>query len=171
MLRANALAPVTLSVKCTRQQRHTTPKGIVMKRMFLIAVLSVLSITSYAADVCDGASKEFAAAVEVYKKEGGAAFMKRVLKNGPLEKDTRSLSQAQALGQIEQFFGPLKGSSVLSTKTLGTKSCYIIGVLEYENGPAFAVANYYSGSRGIGATSMFFQTEPEKILPKQFLVQ
>lgn len=142
-----------------------------MKRILFVATLATLSVSSYAASVCDGASKEFAAAVEVYKKEGGTAFMKRVLKNGPLENDTRSLSQAQALGQIEQFFGPLNSASVLSTKALGTKSCYIIGILEYENGPAFAVANYYSGSKGIGATSMFFQTEPEQILPKEFLVQ
>ena len=142
-----------------------------MKRILLLATLASLSVSSYAVDVCDGASKEFAAAVEVYVKEGSTAFMKRVLKNGPLERDTRSLSQAQALGQIEQFFGPLKSASVLSTKALGAKSCYIIGILEYENGPAFAVANYYSGSKGIGATSMFFQTEPEKILPKEFLIQ
>lgn len=142
-----------------------------MKKMFLIATLSVLSLSSHAAGVCDSASKEFAAAVEVYKKEGGTAFMKRVLKNGPLENDTRSLSQAQALGQIEQFFGPFKSASVLSTKALGAKSCYIIGILEYENGPAFAVANYYSGAKGVGTTSMFFQTEPEQILPKEFLVQ
>ncbi|ODC04025.1 hypothetical protein BFW38_11240 [Terasakiispira papahanaumokuakeensis] len=146
-------------------------QGTIMKRTLLVIVLSFLSLLAHASDVCDGASREFAAAVEVYKQEGGAAFMKRFLKNGPLENDTRSLSQAQTLGQIEQFFGPLQGSSVLSTKALGAKSCYIIGILEYENGPAFAVANYYSGSQGIGATSMFFRTEPEQILPKEFLVQ
>jgi hypothetical protein len=142
-----------------------------MKKVLLIAVFGILSFNSHATDVCDKASKEFAAAVEVYKKEDGTAFMQRVLKNGPLENDTRSLSQAQALGQIEQFFGPLASASVLSTKELGAKSCYIIGILEYENGPAFAVANYYSGTKGVGATSMFFRTEPEQILPKEFLVQ
>ncbi|RUO38611.1 hypothetical protein CWE13_02910 [Aliidiomarina shirensis] len=142
-----------------------------MKRILLIAALSALSLNSYAADVCDSASQEFAAAVEVYQEEGGTAFMKRVLKNGPLENDTRSLDQAQVLGQIEQFFGALEGASILSTKALGAKSCYIIGILEYENGPAFAVANYYSGSKGVGATSMFFKTEPEQILPSEFLVQ
>ena len=142
-----------------------------MKKIFFIAALSILSINSYASSVCSEASKEFAAAVEVYKKDGGTAFMKRFLKNGPLENDTRSLSQAQALGQIEQFFGPLETASVLSTRALGSKSCYIIGILEYENGPAFAVVNYYSGSKGVGATSMFFRTEPEQILPKEFLIQ
>ncbi|WNC69926.1 hypothetical protein RI845_07255 [Thalassotalea nanhaiensis] len=142
-----------------------------MKKILCATVLSILSINSYAGGVCDNASKEFSAAVEVYKKEGGTAFMKRILKNGPLENDTRSLSQAQSLAQIEQFFGPIETASILSTKELGSKSCYIIGILEYENGPAFAVANYYSGSKGVGATSMFFQTEPEQILPKEFLVQ
>jgi len=142
-----------------------------MKKLLFIGILGIFSSNAFAGDVCDKASNEFSQAVEVYKKDGGTAFMKRVLKNGPLENDTRSLSQAQALGQIEQFFGPIETASVLSTKALGSKSCYIIGILEYQNGPAFAVANYYSGSKGVGATSMFFQTEPEQILPKQFLVQ
>lgn len=144
---------------------------ISMKNILFLATLAAVSCNALANNVCDKASKEFFQAVEVYKKEGGTAFMKRVLKNGPLENDTRSLSQAQSLGQIEQFFGPIETASVLSAKELGSKSCYIIGILEYKNGPAFAVANYYSGSKGVGATSMFFQTEPEQILPKQFLVQ
>lgn len=142
-----------------------------MKRFLLVTALSVISLNSYATSVCDDALEEFNAAVKVYKDEGGTAFMKRILKNGPLENDTRSLSQAQTLGQIEQFFGSLKGASILSTKALGSKSCYIIGVLEYENGPAFAVANFYRGSRGVGATSLTFKTEPEKILPMEFLVR
>ncbi|WP_421843202.1 hypothetical protein [Marinobacter algicola] len=142
-----------------------------MKNLIIAVLLAALSGHSLANGVCDKASKEFDKAVDVYKKEGGTAFMKRVLKNGPLENDMKSLSQAQVLGQIEQFFGPIETATVLSTKELGSKSCYIIGILEYKNGPAFAVANYYSGSKGVGATSLFFQTEPEQILPKQFLVQ
>ena len=142
-----------------------------MKNLLFIGVFGLFSSIVHAGNVCDEASSEFAQAVEVYKKEGETAFMKRILKNGPLENDTRSLSQAQALGQIQQFFGPIETASILSTKALGSKSCYIIGILEYKNGPAFAVANYYNGSKGVGATSMFFQTEPEQILPKQFLVQ
>lgn len=142
-----------------------------MKNFIIIVFLLALSGHSLANGVCDRASHEFDKAVEVYKKEGGTAFMKRILKNGPLENDIKSLSQAQVLGQIEQFFGPIETATVLSTKELGSKSCYIIGILEYKNGPAFAVANYYSGSKGVGATSLFFQTEPEQILPKQFLVQ
>lgn len=134
-------------------------------------IIMSLSGVAFSASVCNEAEIQFKAAIKIYKKEGGTAFMKRVLKNGPLENDTRSLSQAQSLGQIEQFFGSLETASILSTKQLGSRSCYIIGILEYQNGPAFAVANYYSGSKGVGATSMFFQTEPEQILPKEFLVQ
>ncbi len=142
-----------------------------MKRIIPVAILVALSGNVFASSVCEMASSEFIKAVEVYKKEGGTAFVKRLLKNGPLENDTRSLSQAQSLGQIEQFFGSVETASILSAKELGSRSCYIIGILEYQNGPAFAVANYYNGVRGIGATSMFFRTEPEKILPKQFLVE
>ena len=52
--------------------------------------------------------------------------MSRILKNGPLENDTISLSHAKALGEIEQFVGPLESSSILSKNQLDSKSCYII---------------------------------------------
>ncbi|MBK1851994.1 MULTISPECIES: hypothetical protein [unclassified Marinobacter] len=90
-----------------------------MKSFIIAAFLVAMSGHSLASSVCDKASKEFDKAVEVYKKEGGTAFMKRVLKNGPLESDMKSLSQAQVLGQIEQFFGPIETATVLSTKELG----------------------------------------------------
>jgi hypothetical protein len=142
-----------------------------MYKLYSILFGVIFSGAALATDICDEAEAQFQDAVKVYKKEGSTAFMKRVLKGGPLESDTRALSQAQALGQIEQFFGLLDSASILSKKLLGTKSCYIIGVLEYENGPAFSVANYYKGTKGVAATSMFFKTEPETILPTGFLVQ
>lgn len=58
-----------------------------------------------------------------------------------------------------------------SKKQLGEKVCYLVGVLEYANGPAFAVATYYRGSNGVVATSMFFKTEPESVLPGRLLVE
>ncbi len=140
-------------------------------KKYILAFIAILFTNSVvASNICDEAETQFNEAVSVYKKKGNAAFMARILKNGPLEKDTRSLCQAQSLGQIEQFFGQITSASILSTKALGNKSCYIIAILEYKNGPAFAVANYYKGTKGVGATSMFFKTEPESILPKEFLV-
>lgn len=144
-----------------------------MVRAFLFSVLafSLISPNAIAGSTCEDAAKQFADATKVYIKEGNAAFMERVLKNGPLEGDKRSLSQVQGLGQIEQYFGPLQSSSVISKKQLGEKVCYLIGILEYANGPAFAVATYYRGSKGIGATSMFFKTEPESVFPNQLLIE
>ncbi|TRW48699.1 hypothetical protein FM042_06850 [Aliidiomarina halalkaliphila] len=142
-----------------------------MKKLFILIALALVSSSTFAGSICDKANQEFSNAVAAYKKDGATAFMREVIKNGPLENDAQALQQAQVLEQIEQFFGPIETASVLSTRQLGSKSCYIIGILEYENGPAFAVANYYSGSKGVGATSMFFQTEPEQILPKEFLFQ
>ena len=142
-----------------------------MNKIVFVIVLSMLTANVLAESVCDDAVSEFNSAAELYKKNDGLAFMKRVLKNGPLENDQRSIGQAQSLMQVEQFFGAFQSASILSTRELGSRSCYIIGILEYENGPAFAVANYYRGTKGVGATSMFFKTEPEQILPKEFLVK
>jgi hypothetical protein len=129
------------------------------------------STHAFASDICDEAAKQFAAATEAYLNGGSNAFMERVLKNGPLEGDKRAQGQLQGLNQVEQFFGAIQSSSVISKKPIGTKTCYLVGVLEYANGPAFAVATYYRGTKGVGATSMFFKTEPETVFPNQLLVQ
>jgi hypothetical protein len=144
-----------------------------MFRTFIsvIFVTLVTTGTSIADATCDEAAKQFSEAIKVYVKDGNTAFMERLLKNGPLEGDKRALSQVQGLGQIEQFFGAIQSSSVVSKKSLGPKVCYLIGILEYANGPAFAVATYYKGSKGVGATSMFFKTEPEAVFPNELLVE
>ena len=141
-----------------------------MYKSVFFALSMMFSTTTFASEICNQAVSKFQDAIKIYKADGNTAFMKSILKNGPLEGDARSLSQAQNLSQIEQFFGPIKAGAILSTKALGSRSCYLIGILEYADGPAFAVANYYQGSKGVGATSMFFKTEPESILPTSFLV-
>jgi hypothetical protein len=144
-----------------------------MLKKFVVPFLLCLGTTPnvFAQETCSEAEKQFAEATRVYMNKGANSFWERVLKNGPLEGDKRSLSQVQALTQIEQFFGPFQSSSVISRKPLGSRTCYLVGVLEYANGPAFAVATYYRGKNGVGATSMFFKTEPEAVLPSQLLIQ
>ena len=142
-----------------------------MHRSLLAALLGLSASTHVvAAGVCDDAAKEFAAATDAYIKDGSNAFMERLLKSGPLEGDKRSLGQLQGITQIEQFFGTIQSSSVISKKQIGARTCYLVGVLEYANGPAFAVTTYYRGTKGVGATSMFFRTEPESVFPNQLLI-
>lgn len=141
------------------------------KQVAAIAIAaSAISFGASAESTCSAASASFAEATKVYVEDGSAAFMQQVLKDGPLAEDKRALGQAQALQQIEQFFGPLQSSTVISTKEIGPRTCYLVGVLEYANGPAFAVATFYEGSKGVGATSMFFKTEPETVLPNTLLI-
>ncbi len=142
-----------------------------MIKIYLVIVVLFASSNVAASSICQKSKDEFKAAAKIYTNRDGAAFMKRMLKNGPLENDQKSTGQAQSLNQVEQFFGKFQSASILSTKQLGNRSCYLIGILEYENGPAFAVANYYQTEKGVSVTSMFFKTEPEQILPKEFLVQ
>jgi len=74
--------------------------------------------------------------------------------------------------QIEDYFGGVNGHSVISAKPLGSRTCYLFVLLEYENGVAFAVATMYRVKTGqTAATSFFFKTEPEAIFPKQLLVE
>lgn len=143
-------------------------------RKFLLfsSLLFTASVSlAHAASTCDESSLQFSEAGKTYKLEGGDAFIKRLLQNGPLAEDKRALGQAQGLTQIEQFFGAFQSSSVISTKPLGERTCYLVGVLEYANGPAFMVVTYYRGSKGISTTSMFFKSEPEAIFPNELLIE
>jgi hypothetical protein len=133
--------------------------------------LALISATGQAASICEEAIVQFSAASKAYKSEGGEAFIKRLFKDGPLEEDKRALSQVQSLTQIEQFFGTFQTSSVISTKPLGAKTCYLVGILEYSNGPAFTAVTYYQASKGVTTTSMFFRSEPEALFPIELLIE
>ena len=143
-----------------------------MRAAALIPLAFVFSMSAAKADdVCTEAAKQIADATNVYVEKGANAFWERLLKNGPLDGDKRSLSQVQGLSQIEQFFGSIQTSSILSKKAVGKKDCYVVWMLEYANGPAFSVANYYQSKKGVVLTSMNFKTEPEAVLPGNFLVE
>ena len=86
-----------------------------LKILPLLAFLSLSGIAT-ASNICSDSEQRLEQAVATYKTEGSAAFMKEVLKNGPLEGDKRSLGQDQGLNQIEQFFGPVQSYSTLSKK-------------------------------------------------------
>ena len=135
------------------------------------AALALCVIPAEADTVCSKAADSFEKATKTYVKQGAVAFVEQVLKDGPLAEDKRALGQAQTLQQIEQFFGPVQSSSVISTKEIGSRVCYLVGVLEYANGPAFAVVTYYQGAKGVAPTSMFFKTEPETIFSNSLLVK
>jgi hypothetical protein len=142
-----------------------------MYKLFLLYLAFLFSSPVIAGNVCDDAKIKLQQAVTTYKSEDGATFIKQLLKNGPLENDSNIMDRAQILKQIEQFLGQINSVSILSAKSLGTKSCYILSILEYDKGPAFAAVSFYNGSKGIAATSMSFNTEPEQMFPIEFLVQ
>lgn len=142
-----------------------------MKKNLLALILFVLSSSAFSSDVCEFASEEFFDAVDVYKKGDTSAFLKRLLKDGPLVSEVNHIEILPQLNQIEGFFGAINGASILSEKTLGSRSCYIYGVLEYDNGPAYAHLNYYETSNGYILSSFSFKTDAEDILPFELLIE
>lgn len=144
---------------------------MLIKSMAAIVFLAFGFPCFAAPDICGDAEREFSAASKVYVEKGGVAFWNRLLKDGPLEEDKRSQGQVQVLGQIEQYFGSMQSSFVVSKRQLGGRACYLYAVLEYDNGPAFAVVTYYRGKKGVAATSMEFKTEAENVFPPHLLVE
>jgi hypothetical protein len=144
-----------------------------LRTTFVVILASSLITTNAVADsTCDDAARQFSEATKVYLNDGSTAFVERLAKSGRLEADKRALgAMAQGFGQAEQALGPIQSSSVVSKKQLGARLCYLIGVLEYSNGPVFVRAMYYRGSKGVAAISMRFNTDPDDVFPKQYLFE
>ena len=133
----------------------------------VLIIIGVIFSSTVTADICSEVEIQFQEAVKIYQAEDGTAFMKRVLSNDPPY--IKALPQAGSLESVEQIMGPFISASILSTKTLGERTCYVIFILEYEIGPLFALANFYKGSKGIGAITMSIIFDLADMLPTEFL--
>ena len=163
---------ITSPPSCDPSNHSLVPENSMKSFGKIVTLASALTaLPVFAESICPDAITAFSAATQIYVKQGNEAFIQYFGKDDPLADDKKTLGQAQGLQQIEQAFGSLQSSTVLSTKELGPRTCYLVGVLEYEKGPAFARITYYRGTKGINATSWFFKTEPETFLPIPLLIK
>ena len=143
---------------------------------FQRAILIVLSLlgsipSAVSATTCIDAEKRLKDAITVFSVEGPKQFIDLLAKGGPLEGDSRLQGQSRNLDQIGDFYGGVRGHTLVSVKPLGKRVCYIFFFIEYENGPAFATITMYKMKSGItAATSFFFRTEPENFYPLKLLL-
>lgn len=132
--------------------------------------LALSASPAWGASACDIAATMFSEAVAVYKENGKEAFMERFLRDSPL-RNKLSVDGAQHLQTVEKALGPFQGGSVLSSKSLGDRACYVVAVLEFESGPAFTAAMYYSRKEGAVPLSFRMEAEPEKVFSTPALIQ
>jgi len=107
--------------------------------------------------------------LEAYKKNGPEAAVAEWIKGSPYEGSKDALSQANIFKQIESFYGKYVGYRPIGITTLtsATKIYYI--EMDFDHGPVYTKLMMYKGKNGWHLSGKFyFNTEPEKILPKSF---
>lgn len=136
-----------------------------MKATSVIAVLvtSLFTTPLFAGSSCDAASSDFGKAAAVYLKGGRVALVDYLLATGPLSRQAGNAEGARNLQQLEDVHGPLQGLTLLSAKGLGKRTCYVVSVLEYANGPAFMTVMYYGSKDAAVPITLRFDAEPERI--------
>jgi hypothetical protein len=126
--------------------------------------------SAWAASACRSAVDSFQTAVQTYVSDGRETFVRRFVSDGPLAPNASKGVQEQ-LSAIESALGTIQGASVLSAKELGARNCFVVAVLEYTNGPAYLVSNYYVRSGGIVPTSLRLEGDPDKAFSATALIQ
>jgi hypothetical protein len=103
------------------------------------------------------------AGMEAYKAKGADEAVKTWIKGSPIEGSKDALSQANALRQVQDFYGAYQSFDVIGTRDLSTKTRILYLILDYDNGPLFAKFVVYHTEKGWILTSFNFNTKDETI--------
>jgi len=101
--------------------------------------------------------------MEAYKAKGPDEAVKAWIKGSPIEGSKDALSQANALRQVQDFYGAYRSFEVIGTRDLSSKTRILYLILDYDNGPLFAKFVVYHTEQGWILTSFNFNTKDEMI--------
>ena len=103
------------------------------------------------------------AGLEAYKDKGPEEAVKTWIKGSPIEGSKEALSQANALRQIQDFYGSYQAFEVIGTRDLSPRTRILYLVLDYDNGPLFAKFLVYKTGQTWILTSFNFNTKDEML--------
>lgn len=108
--------------------------------------------------------------VTAYLKADATAAMEAWIKGSAMESNTQALTQANALRQIEDFYGKVRGYDLVKEITVAPRAKTLYFTLNYEKGIAFGRLNAYRQDDGTWVTtSFFFHTEAPQVFPPSLL--
>lgn len=107
--------------------------------------------------------------LNVYKEKGPSAAIEEWLKGSPVEGQKNALSQSNVLLQVEAFYGSYQSVELINIKDVTRTSKIVYVQLDYENGPVFAYFVIYKKADRWIITSFQFHTEPNAILPSEYI--
>jgi hypothetical protein len=105
------------------------------------------------------------AGLDAYKAKGPGEAIKVWVRNGPLDGDTATLSQADGLQQVQNVYGAYQSFDVMSSRDLSPRVRIVYMVMNYEKGPLFARFVCYRSDREWTVTNFVLNTLDTEVLP------
>lgn len=110
--------------------------------------------------------------MNAYAKEGGTAAIQALLENGPLDGNKASLTQANSLRQVEDFYGKYESFDVVTEKSLSPRVHMIFFIMNYSRGMLYGRLMGYKTASGQWVTTDFkFNTEVSELFPPQIFFE
>ncbi len=134
-----------------------------MRNIVLLIALLLPAVSFGAGQTAEGIVEN---GLNAYKNKGAKSAMGAWVKGSGLENSKAALSQANALLQIEEFYGPYESHEIIKTHKISRRSKMILFVMNYKKGIAYGKFQAYKSSKsGWVATEFKFHTEAAKVWP------
>jgi hypothetical protein len=141
-------------------------KGGFLNHVLFLPVLVIACCLAGSAAAQQG-SNVIQRGLEAYVKGGNASeAVQAWLKGSALEGNTQATSQANAMRQIEDFYGKPESYQLLGEHSISDRARIIYFVINYSKGPAFGRMQVYKRENGDWVSTEFrFHTDAAQVLP------
>jgi len=101
-----------------------------------------------------------------YQKDGAAAAIEAWLKGSAIEGSALTKSHANALQQIEEFYGKPVSFQVIAEQPISEKTTVVVFTINFQKGPLFGRMQAFQNGKGEWISSEFkFHTDATQVLP------
>lgn len=110
--------------------------------------------------------------LQLYREQGAEAFIKAILKGGPLEGDENSAKELERMRVVEKYYGRMQQHNFVNVLKIAPFYKKIYVILQFEKGPVFCNIDCYYTSKNMWIVSAFvFDTDIVKVFPDILLKQ
>lgn len=138
--------------------------------LILLATFIVIRTSEGAAAHEPSVPPVIAAGFAAYKADGGAAAVRTWLKGGPLESSAGVASQASAMNQINDYYGPYQSFDVVQIHQVSPRLQIFYLVMNCQHGAIFGRFILFKDGDVWVVLKLDINTEIDRILPGHLLV-
>ena len=137
-----------------------------MRKLLLGLFLNLALVSTPTFSAEQGANALVERGLSAYVAGGPDAAIKAWLKGSGMENNTQSLTQANGLRQIEDFFGKPESYDIIKVNAISPRSEMIVFTINHVKGAVFGRFQAYRTKSGEWvATEFKFHTEAAALLP------